>query len=142
MVMPTVLRKKKGIGLGCFAIYLGIENSSFDELFSALIAVKTAFIRGWYNIWLECDSSWVVDIFNGKSQPPSKLSNFWNYCSELWSTKNLKVTHIFKEGNDCPDKLAAFGVQKRAGFLWDETPQFLMEEYNRNKFQLPRFRYV
>ncbi|KAF1892013.1 hypothetical protein Lal_00036365 [Lupinus albus] len=85
----------------------------------------------------ECESSSVVDIFNAKSQPPWKLSNFRNHYSELWSTKNLKVTHISREGNDCPDKLAAFGVQ-------NETPQFLMEEYNRNRFQLLsyRFRYV
>ncbi|KAF1881545.1 hypothetical protein Lal_00021396 [Lupinus albus] len=101
--------------------------------------------RGWergYNLWLECESSWVVDIFNGKSQPPWKLSNFRNPCSELWSTKNLKVNHIFRESNDCLDKLAVFGVQNGADFWWDETPQFLMEEYNRNRFQLFSYRFT
>ncbi|KAF1879460.1 hypothetical protein Lal_00005927, partial [Lupinus albus] len=81
----------KGDCLGFFATYLGIENSTFAELFSA-------FIRGWHHLWLECDSTWVVDIFNGNSLSPWKLSNFWNHCSGLWdSMMNLRVTHIYRD---------------------------------------------
>ncbi|KAE9610645.1 putative ribonuclease H-like domain-containing protein [Lupinus albus] len=133
-------RDKKGMGLWCFVIYLGIENYSFVELFSTLLAVKIAFSRGWFNLCLEYDSSWVVDIFNDKTKPRRNLSNFWDHCS----TRNLHITHIFREGNGCADKLANFGVYNRADFWWDETPSFLLNEFIRNTFQLHsyRFRFV
>ncbi|KAF1876288.1 hypothetical protein Lal_00029635 [Lupinus albus] len=88
----------------------------------------------------EYDSSWVVDIFNDKTKPRRNLSNFWDHCS----TRNLHITHIFREGNGCADKLANFGVYNRADFWWDETPSFLLNEFIRNTFQLHsyRFRFV
>ncbi|KAF1879352.1 hypothetical protein Lal_00005818 [Lupinus albus] len=55
--------------------YLGIQDSLYTKLFTAFFAIKIAYAKGWHVIWLECDSTWAMDFFNGKNKISWKLSN-------------------------------------------------------------------
>ncbi|KAF1892304.1 hypothetical protein Lal_00010768 [Lupinus albus] len=99
--------------LGCFANYMGIHDSLYAELFLAFFGIKIAYAKGWHVIWLECNSTWVVDFLNGKNKIPWKLSNLWDHCRGLLALMDFKVSHIFREGNTYADKLASFSLNSR-----------------------------
>ncbi|KAF1892175.1 hypothetical protein Lal_00036533 [Lupinus albus] len=73
--------------------------------------------KGWKDIWFECDSALVVDIFKGKGVVPWRLVNSWLRCIHWISSMRFKVTHIFREGNTCANRLAAFGVTSKV-YTW------------------------
>ncbi|KAF1882437.1 hypothetical protein Lal_00039085 [Lupinus albus] len=96
--------------------------------------------KGWKNVWLECDSILVVDIFKGRGVVPWRLVNSWRRCLHGISSMRFIVTHIFREGNTCADRLAAFGVTSRVYTWWDVIPRFIFEEFNRNRLGIPNYR--
>ncbi|XP_019416419.1 PREDICTED: uncharacterized protein LOC109327710 [Lupinus angustifolius] len=121
-----IFRDNKGDMLGCFATYLNIQDSLYAELFTAIMAIQIANLRGWREVWLECDSSLVVDIVKGNKEPPWKLKNYWEHCKRIIPSLRLKVLHIFREGNSCADKLASFGLRSRTTSWWNLVPPFLL----------------
>ncbi|XP_019450654.1 PREDICTED: uncharacterized protein LOC109352924 [Lupinus angustifolius] len=72
--------------LGCFAAYFHIHDSLFAELHAAIMAIQIASLKGWREVWLECDSSLVVEIVKGIKDPPWKLSNYWEHCKMIISS--------------------------------------------------------
>ncbi|KAF1892164.1 hypothetical protein Lal_00036521 [Lupinus albus] len=107
-----------------FAYFHGITNSLFAELKAALMAIGIAYRKGWMDIWLECDSTLMLYIFKGKGRIPWKLANKWNTCLECISSMRFIVTHIYREGNTCADRLAAFGVSSKL-YTWCTTTDFV-----------------
>ncbi|KAF1898014.1 hypothetical protein Lal_00032776 [Lupinus albus] len=79
-----IFRDYNGNFKGDFADFYGIKNSLFAELKAPIMAIEIAYRKGWRDIWLECDSTLVVDIFSGKGRIPWKLANMWH-------------THVFNE---------------------------------------------
>ncbi|KAF1870216.1 hypothetical protein Lal_00003422 [Lupinus albus] len=75
-----------------------VEDSLFAELKTALMPIEIAHQKGWENIWLECDSALVVDVFKGNSMVPWRLANNWHRCLAQISPMCFKVSHIFREG--------------------------------------------
>ncbi|KAF1895765.1 hypothetical protein Lal_00037881 [Lupinus albus] len=126
--------------LGGFAAFFGIKDSLFAEIQAAIMALEIANQKGWKDIWLECDSALVVDLFNGKGVVPWRLVNSWHRCLHWISLMRFRVTHIFREGNTCADRLASFGVSSKMFTLWDAIPRFIFEEFNRNRLGLPNYR--
>ncbi|KAF1860066.1 hypothetical protein Lal_00027917 [Lupinus albus] len=126
--------------LGCFVNYLGIQNSLYAELFPTFLAIKVAYAKGWHVIWMECDSTWVVDFFQGKNKISWRLSNLWDHCSGLLSLMNFKVSHIFRDGNACVDRLASFGLNSRMDNWWNNPPNFLLDVIYRNTLSFPNYR--
>ncbi|KAF1888435.1 hypothetical protein Lal_00011206 [Lupinus albus] len=84
-----IYRDSNGDYMGGFADFFGVRDSLFAELQEAIMAVEIAQQKGWMDIWLECDSVMVVEIFNGKGTIP------------------------WREGNTYADRLAAFGVSSK-----------------------------
>ncbi|XP_019433032.1 PREDICTED: uncharacterized protein LOC109339940, partial [Lupinus angustifolius] len=103
-----IFRDSSGACLVCFASYLSIQNAVYAEMHSAIKAVNIAFNRGWRNLWLESNSTTVVDIFNNNSLAPWKLFADWNNCKRKLQSMNVRITHIYREGNSCADKLASY----------------------------------
>ncbi|XP_019435871.1 PREDICTED: uncharacterized protein LOC109342316 [Lupinus angustifolius] len=134
-----IFRDCFGEMLGCFAIYMNIQDSLYAELFASILAIAMAKWKGWSVVWLECDSSMVVDIFKGKFQVPWKLRNSWSKCCRILNVLNFRVYHIYREGNTCVDKLASFRVNSMVNSWWNSTPSFLLHEYNRNRLLLPNY---
>ncbi|KAF1896791.1 hypothetical protein Lal_00034492 [Lupinus albus] len=135
-----IFRDYTGNFKGGFADFFGITNSLFAELKAALMAIETTYRKGWRDIWLECDSTLVVDFFRGKGRIPWKLVNKWHTCLEYISSMRFIVSQIYREGNTCADRLTAFGVSSRVYTWWDATPIIILEEFNRNRLGLPNFR--
>ncbi|XP_019465442.1 PREDICTED: uncharacterized protein LOC109363643 [Lupinus angustifolius] len=126
---------------GCFAAYFHIHDSLFAELHAAIMAIQIASLKGWREVWLECDSSLVVEIVKGIKDPPWKLSNYWEHCKMIISSMKLTVSHIFREGNACADILTSFGVNSRTTTWWNSVPPFLANEFHRNRYLLPNYRF-
>ncbi|CAL0316428.1 unnamed protein product [Lupinus luteus] len=107
-----------------------------------MMAINLAHQKSWFNIWLECDSMIVVDIFNGKTNPPWQLLNKWNHCKRLLSSFTWKVSHVYREDNTCADKLANYGLSITSSTCWNNAPTFIWNDVFRNRSNLPNFRFV
>lgn len=82
-----------------------------------MFSVEIASKKGWNNLWLETDSQLVVLAFKDSLLVPWKLQNHWKNCISLVRNMNFNVTHIFREGNVCADRIAAYGLH-HPGFTW------------------------
>ncbi|KAF1877720.1 hypothetical protein Lal_00040438 [Lupinus albus] len=89
-----IFRDSNGVFVACFASYLYIQDVLFAEMSLAMKAISMSSKRGWMNLWLKCDSTLVVDIFNGKSNAPWKLQNKWLICKRKIVHMNFSVSHI------------------------------------------------
>nr|XP_011459708.1 PREDICTED: uncharacterized protein LOC105350053 [Fragaria vesca subsp. vesca] len=69
-------------------------------------AIELAWVRDWKHIWLEVDSSLVLDYIRRPSLVPWPLRVRWLNCLYRISKMNFKATHIFREGNKIVDALA------------------------------------
>ncbi|XP_019432708.1 PREDICTED: uncharacterized protein LOC109339679 [Lupinus angustifolius] len=137
-----IFRNHEGQTIACFACFNGCNDALFVELTAAILAIIFAHQKGWHNIWLECDSMIVVDIFYDKAIPPWKLLSKWNHCKKLLSSMNWVATHIYREGNTCADQLANFGLSIQNIEWWNHAPSFILDEVNRNRLNLPNSRFV
>lgn len=74
--------------LGCYAANLGVTFSLQDKLVGAMMGIEYASVKGWTNLWLECDSQLVVTAFKNPSIVPWRLRNRWSNClvmiKKLW----------------------------------------------------------
>lgn len=52
----------------------------------------------------------------------------------------FNISHTFREGNVCANKLATHGLTCQGIVWWDLVPIFIKEEFNRNRLSLPSFR--
>jgi len=55
---------------------------------------------------------------------------------------NFIVTHIYKEGNQCADSLAAWGLNANGLTVWTYVPLFIRECYVKNRLGMPNFRVI
>lgn len=127
--------------MGCFASYFGIASSLRAELIAAMIVIETASSKGWNCLWLECDSLLVTKAFCSLELIPWKLRTRWRNCLLLTRSMNFYVSHTFREGNSCVDKLASFGIASKCFTWWDGIPVFVMEDFSRNRLGLPCHRF-
>ncbi|XP_019460131.1 PREDICTED: uncharacterized protein LOC109359893 [Lupinus angustifolius] len=137
----AIFRDHSGQCIACMADYYGIEDALFAEFNAALSAILFAISKGWMNLWLECDSTLVVEILNGNHNPPWKLINKWIQCKAKMVGMNFRVSHIYREGNSCADKLANYGINSKVSSKWMSTPNFIHHEFLRNRNLLPSYRF-
>ncbi|KAL8508361.1 hypothetical protein ACS0TY_018826 [Phlomoides rotata] len=89
---------------GCFAVSHGRGFDFEVELAFALYAIELAHDRGWTNIWLESDSSYVPHILKSSNPDvPWRLLARWHRVRWLKSDMNMVVSHIYREGNVVAD---------------------------------------
>lgn len=72
-----IFRDSSGAFAGCFSNYLGILTSLKAELVVVMQAIEFSFQKGWFKLWLECDSSLVVKAFKDINIFPWCLRNRW-----------------------------------------------------------------
>ena len=90
------------------------------------------------NVWLECDSILVCAAFTARTNVPWMLSNQWNTCLNYYGKIKFTITHIFREGIACADKLANLGFIHRESFHWyNRLPSSLILEFFMNRYCLP-----
>lgn len=88
--------------LGCYAANLGVTFSLQDKLVGAMMGIEYASVKGWTNLWLECDSQLVVTAFKNPSIVSWRLRNRWSNCLVMIKkTMNFHVSRMYREGNTC-----------------------------------------
>jgi len=98
---------------------LGISNSSIDELNGAMLVIEIASQKGWRQIWLETDSVLVTLAFKShKLVPWQRLRNTCLNSLHICSSMSFFVTHVFREGTHCADKLADIGFSLQ---VWGDS---------------------
>jgi len=100
------------------------------------------FQRRWRNLWIETDSALVVMAFKNATLIPCNLRNRWYNCKLLLNAMNFIVSHIYREGNQCADRLAALGLTIQNLTIWSEVPLDIREFYVKNHLGMPNFRFI
>ena len=108
--------------LGAFASNLGLNNSLNAELTGAMFAIEIAYQKNWRYLWIEPDSMLVTLAFKSSKLVPWHLQNRWDNCIHVISSMDFMVTHIYREGNHCADKLANIGLSSQSFTWWDQMP--------------------
>ena len=138
----VIFRNSDADMLLCLAKNLGSVPALHAELMGAMRAIEISFKRGWRNFWLESDSSMVVLAFKNVFVVPWTLRNRWFNCTKLTSQMNFVVTHIFREGNQCADRLANLGLSIQGVSFWNIVPAAITSHFVCNKLGRPSFRFV
>jgi len=105
-----IFRNSDAIFLCCFAENIGGGTAYHAEISGVLRAIEIANQRNWMNLWIETDSALVVMALKNVTLIPSNLRNRWNNCRLMLNDMNFIVSHIYREGNHCADRLAALGL--------------------------------
>ncbi|GAU26294.1 hypothetical protein TSUD_55920 [Trifolium subterraneum] len=136
-----IFRDSNAAVVGCFAQNLHISTAFHAELIGAILAIELASKNGWISLWLETDSQLVSMAFKNHGLVPWRLRNRWLNCVEL--TKNMRfiISHIFREGNRCADKIASIGLQSNSFIWWDSIPCSVSDLFNWNRLGLPDYRF-
>ncbi|KAK3225126.1 hypothetical protein Dsin_004988 [Dipteronia sinensis] len=91
----------------CFAVPLGQVFAFEAELHAASLAINYAWNLGWHRIWLESDSSYVVQLLSIRSdQVTWRVRQAWQRCIHQISYMEFQVSHLFREGNQVADALS------------------------------------
>jgi len=53
---------------------------------------------------------------------PWQLKNKWDNCLLMIGNMNLMITHIFREGNHCANKIANLGLYVINFTWWNDAP--------------------
>lgn len=106
-----------------------------------MLAIQIAHSKGWHHLWLECDSLLVISAFSSYDLVPWKIRNRWRNCMQLCKSMKFIISHIYREGNNCADKLANYGVISQCFSWWDLASDFISEAFFRNRWGLPNYRF-
>jgi len=93
-----IFRGSMGEFIGAFSAFLKVQTALVAEFYGVIHAMEETQEMGLTSVWLEYDSALVCDAFT--------VSNRWDTCLNFCGTIRFWVTHIFREGNTCIDKLA------------------------------------
>jgi len=102
--------------IGAFSVFLEVQTTLVAEFYGLIHAMEEAQKMRLTNVWLGCDSVLVCVAFT--ANVPWMLRNRWNTCLNYCGKIRFRVTHIFREGNVCGDKLVNLGFIHRELFHW------------------------
>ncbi|XP_057779536.1 uncharacterized protein LOC130998119 [Salvia miltiorrhiza] len=95
-----VFRDNFGWVRGCFHFKGGVGFAFEAELLAAIYAINIADNRGWRSLWIEADSTYIVNLLNSRSNDvPWRFMALWKRTISLLSNFNFQVSHIYREGN-------------------------------------------
>jgi len=68
----------------------------------------------------------------------------WHNCVNITQNMRLFASHIYREGNTCADGLANHGLSLPSLdlFWFRDAPNFIREEYIRNRLGMHNFRFI
>jgi len=53
----------------------------------------------------------------------------------------MHISHIFREGKECPHRLADYGTTCQDFHWWNNIPDFLNDVFFRERYNLPWYRF-
>jgi ribonuclease HI len=136
-----IFRGHLGTFLGAFSANIGVSTSLHAEICAAIYAIDFAWNRGWHNFWLESDSLLLVQAFSNIQLIPWKLKTKWKNCLHRIKDFRFRVSHIYREGNTCADRLANAGFFVDGVVWWDQLPSCSRDSFSRDRLGLPNYRF-
>jgi len=128
--------------IGGFSAFLDIQIALVVEFYGVIHVMEEAQKMDLTNVWLQCDSTLVCVAFTARTKFPWMFRNRWNTCLNYCGKIRFKVTHIFREGNVCADKLTNLGIIHGESFHWyNRLPFNLFLEFSMNRYSLPMYRF-
>ena len=113
------------------------------ELKAAIFAITSAWEKGWHKLWLESDSTYVVNLIRSRSQVvPWQLRIDWSRCIEMMDSMQVVTTHVFREGNQLADRLANFGRDATQEHWWTPLAPFCSSLIYDDISRIERFRFI
>lgn len=76
---------------------------------------------------------------------PWHLKARWENCLYLTRNMSFFVTHIYREGNLCANRLANIGLSLSFSSLawWIDIPEIIIRwKYIKNRLDIPNFRFI
>ncbi|XP_057803715.1 uncharacterized protein LOC131019050 [Salvia miltiorrhiza] len=117
-----VVRNAFNSVVACFQFSAGAGFAFEAELFSFIIILERAAAHQWYNLWIESDSTYVVNVFNNREVPvPWRFRSRWQAALKGVEHYNLRCSHNYREGNHVADYLASSHSQE--GFWLHSIPE-------------------
>jgi len=104
--------------IGAFSMFLKVQTAMATEFYGVIHTIVETQKMWLTNVWLECDSALVCVAFIAMTNVPWMRRNRWNTCFNYCEKIRFKITHIFREGNVCADKLANLWFIYRESFHW------------------------
>lgn len=136
-----VFRNFQGEVVGAFSSSLDIPSSIAAEVMAVIKAIELAWIRDWKHIWLEVDSSLVLNFLISPHMVSWQLQVSWKNCIYRISMMHFHSSHIFREGNQVVDALANYSSSSSDLTWWDSSPGFINHLCIRDKLGLPNFHF-
>lgn len=136
-----IFRNRNGESLGCFAVSLGIANAFYAELMGIIFAVECAIEKRYTHLWIESDSKLAILAVKSPNIVPWQIKNRWLNCLQLITGINCIITHIYREGNYCADKLASIGLTVDGFAWWSSPPVIIRGDLVHNRLGLPYYRF-
>lgn len=132
-----VYRNHEGVFLLGYSERIEKATSSVAELVAAKRGLELALQNGWFNVWIEGDAKFVVDLM-GKLPAQMGSKEHVKHINEIRMLLSLlnyfDASHIYRRGNKVADKLANLGYGMKMPKIWDEPPaeiiKFLHEDAN------------
>lgn len=137
-----IFRDSNSVFLLCFAENLGGGTAFHAEISTVMRSIELAYQRRWKKLWIETDSSLVILAASNMDLVPCALRNRWKNCLAILRQMQYIITHIYREGNNCAEKLAFIGLSLQGITIWLEVPNFLNSLYGHDRLELPNFRFV
>ncbi|KAK3225647.1 hypothetical protein Dsin_005509 [Dipteronia sinensis] len=120
-----VFRNSRAFVKGCFVVPFSQVFAFEAELLTASMAINFAWQNGWHRIWLESDSSYVVQLLSSRSkQVPWRIRQAWQCCIYQISMMEFHVSYIFREGNQVADALSKHALGLEVNSWWATSPSF------------------
>lgn len=137
-----IFRDSRGLARGSFAVHLNSTFAFEAELWAATVAIFKAQEFKWRNLWLESDSTFVVNLLKNRSDKvPWRLQSRWLTCLDFVNSINFQISHKFREGNKAADALANYGAQHPGSHWWSTNPSFVSEFINDDSCNRENFRF-
>lgn len=136
-----LFRDFRGGVLGAFCSNFNMASSVAAEVMAVIKAIELAWVRDWKHVWLEVDSSLVINFLRSPHLVPWQLRVEWGNCLHRISQMHFRSSHIFREGNQAADALANCGLSSNGLIWWDLPPHFILSHCHRDYMGLPNFRF-
>jgi hypothetical protein len=82
----------------------------------------------------------VVLAFSSTKIVPWQLRNRWDSCLSMISNMNFYVSHIYREGNHCADKMVNLGLTLPVFSWWNHVPPVLIDDFGKYRLGMPYYR--
>ncbi|KAL8535238.1 hypothetical protein ACS0TY_011022 [Phlomoides rotata] len=107
MYAGVVFRNSMRFFVGTFCTRIGRGYHKEAELATILDSIIYAHSQGWSFLWVESDSSLVVDtVLYTISLVPWRLQGLWCRAMQAASDMMIMYSHIYQEDNQAADALA------------------------------------